>query len=274
MSPYTVIVTALGAEANPIKEFWQLSHCQDTAYRCWQNDDMFLIESGIGKCNSAAATASALTRVLASGVSSKRIICINYGIAGGSYDIGTPVTAQSIHDHATNQRWYPSLTFRPQGETTDLVCVDTPSSDYQQGMAFDMESSGFFTAARRFVGHEFIHCFKIISDNPENDFQSITKQSAMTLIQSGLSPLAQLMSQLATLHNIPFDGDDIETLTQRVKQAMHITRTQGHQLQRLLERHLALNGNLPKLNTLLELKRASLVISTLTQQLDQTTPHY
>ncbi len=274
MLPFIVIVAALPAEATPLKTHWNLSPTGDTAYRSWHNDDMLLVESGIGKCNAAAATASALTGIINAGIAAKRIICINHGIGGGLYDLGTMVTAHAINDDATGQTWYPSLTFKPSGATATVVCVDAPASDYTADTAFDMESSGFYSAARRFVGAEFIHCFKTISDNPDHDITTINKARVIDLVQGSLASLTQSIDRLVALHATAFDTADIEAMVNTIKENMHLTRTHGHQLRRLLERHQALHGALPTTATLLDLKRASVLISTLTQQLDGSVPRY
>ncbi len=147
----TYIVTALISEAQPIIEFLNLTKKEDKNFPIFTNHNTMLIVSGIGKINSAiAVTYIKPTNKI-----------INIGICGSStHEIGNLYKIKKIIDKNSQK----VVHLNPNGET--LTCVDTPQNNPSlfKNTLVDMESFGFFQAARKFVDKENILLYKIVSD--------------------------------------------------------------------------------------------------------------
>ncbi len=147
----TYIVTALISEAQPIIEFLNLTKKEDKNFPIFTNHNTTLIVSGMGKINSAiAVTYIKPTNKI-----------INIGICGSnSHKIGDIYNIKKIIDKSSQK----VVHLNPNGET--LTCVDTPQNDPSlfKNTLVDMESFGFFQAARKFIEKENILLYKIVSD--------------------------------------------------------------------------------------------------------------
>jgi len=147
----TCIVTALKSEAQPIIDFLDLTKKEDKNFPIFTNHDTTLIVSGMGKINSAIA----VTYII------PHDTMINIGICGSSsYKIGKMFNIKKIIDKSTQK----VIHISKDGET--LTCVDTPQNNPNEfkNTLVDMESFGFYQAARMFVEKENILLYKIVSD--------------------------------------------------------------------------------------------------------------
>jgi purine-nucleoside phosphorylase len=142
------IVTALKSEANPIIEYLKLTKESRDIY---SNHDTKVIISGIGKINSAIA----VTRVRPT----EKVI--NIGLCGSTHhEIGSIFQIKKIIDRSSQK----VVHLKREGET--LTCVDTAQNDptlFDKTLV-DMESYGFYIAAKKFVKKENIELYKIVSD--------------------------------------------------------------------------------------------------------------
>jgi nucleoside phosphorylase len=142
------IVTALQSEANPIIEYLNLTKTNTHIY---ENLDTKLIVSGMGKINSAIAVTYMQP--------CKKIV--NIGICGSSsHNIGNIYKIKKIIDKCSQK----VIHIAKDGET--LTCVDTPQNNPNEfkNTLVDMESYGFYTAAKKFTKSENIELYKIVSD--------------------------------------------------------------------------------------------------------------
>ncbi len=140
------------SEAQPIIEFLNLTKKEDKNFQIFSNHDTTLIISGMGKINSAIA----VTYIKPNNK------IINIGICGSSsHKIGELYKIKKIIDKS-NQK---VIHINKDGET--LTCVDTPQNNPNEfkNTLVDMESFGFYQAARKFVKKEDIELYKIVSDN-------------------------------------------------------------------------------------------------------------
>jgi len=253
-------VIALPAEATPIAQHYRLKKSNRShPFPLYSTDTMQLVVSGVGKCNSAAATAW-----LAGITSESRqhgSIWINIGIAGhGECDIGTAICASRVKDAATEQNWYPTLIDNPLLKQT-VETVDTPSHDYPNNNAFDMEASGFYASALRISTSEFAQCFKVISDNKGNSTSEITPELTRQLIGDNLVKFDAQTQQLQSL------SSDIEIIdSAKIEAEFHhrwkFSATQKNQLQRLLHRQFAMTGNFEQARMLLSMESPTSVSTT------------
>lgn len=221
-------IVALQKEAAPLIAKFKLKQ-KKAPFPFFIRDDMGLVISGMGKCLSAAATS-----FIAS--TGEHAVFLNVGLAGAKdLSIGATYYAHKIYDTGQNKAFYPSLL--PDHPSVELHCLDGASTDYQDGIAFDMESSGFFAAAERFSTRECIHCLKIISDNEMTPFSkdrvSSLVEGAMDTIQEAASQLAELGKEARIIHALPSHYDSIA-------RRWHFSSCQQELLTRLLLRYEAL----------------------------------
>ncbi|MDZ4786501.1 MAG: hypothetical protein SGJ02_10550 [bacterium] len=160
--PRIIYVCALYCEAAPIIEKLQLKkRAELTAFQVFEGSDAFLIITGIGKVNSAAAV-SYITGVLGAGD-----YYFNIGVCGSisSYKISEFVVPHKIVDLSAGRCFFPELKLKGDLQEGVLGTFDLAVSDEIPGIDFyDMEASGFFEAASKFADTSRVYSLKVISD--------------------------------------------------------------------------------------------------------------
>lgn len=264
-------MVALAAEAKPLISLFGLQPERNQHYRSYTNGTVSLVETGIGRLNAAAATASALERNAQAG---QKPLCVNIGIAGANRPVGELLAADRIVDEATGQTWHPQLTAMHLKTTACITTVSSPSTDYQADTAFDMEASGFLAAATRFSSLEFIHSLKVISDNPETSLAVLDKNRVSELIAAKAPEIKQTIDELSMLQQKIPEHSDIIRLILECKHFMKISATQETTLFRLLQRHRVIERTLPSLQQLEKHNNIKTLLATLSNALDKQSRHY
>jgi hypothetical protein len=233
------IVTALKIEAEPIIKYFKLK-CKDNI---WQNDKINLIVTGSGKIKSAINTALLLEK--------HPFKTINIGIAGSNkYEVSQGFFIHKIIDDESSLEYYPDFFKDPSNE---IFCVSKPQKYFS---LVDMESSGFFEAAYKFLRVEKIILYKIVSDTPKNKFNpSIVNE----LIKKHLNILEELMEEERN-----FNFEEIENWLQEAMTKMHLTKTQYHELKNRLIYLKTTNKPLPSIPKLKNKKEVTDFINSLT----------
>ena len=113
--------------------------------------------------------------------------------------------------------------------------MDEAQKQYQADAVYDMEASGFFSAAMRFGTVELIHCAKIISDNTEQPIENISRNEVLQWVEDNLQKVECLVSQLLDIV-VSLDADnkgkkEYEFLLDKY----HLTSSQQTQLKSLLQ---------------------------------------
>ena len=182
--------------------------------------------TGVGKVNMAAAMMWV------------RHFChfqrvINIGLAGhGSLSIGNKVLINQIIDEASNQAFYPSINFRWRGQQCALKTLSAPSDEYSSKYAFDMEASAFFDIANRCLSNDKIHVLKVISDNPVEPYENLSKQTLQICFASILVSLTELLEIVVSKDKI--EEFDALALIEVIKKQWHLTSTRKIQLKEML----------------------------------------
>jgi len=233
-------VAALACEARPIaRRFGLKAVADDLPFPVFRRDDLWLVVSGIGKVNSAAA--AAYLHQLAGG--KRNCGWVNFGCCGhGELEIGVPLLAHEIRDRSRDRSWYPPLVFPAPCLSGSIHTVDRAETDYPKPVAYEMEAAGFFEAACHFSTAELVHCLKVVSDGPGCGPQTLTAKGVEELLEGQLGALEKLVSAVAELgtglRQVAADPPDLEEIRSR----WHFTTAQGRQLRRLLERWHVLGG--------------------------------
>ncbi|MBI2192181.1 MAG: hypothetical protein HYU36_09365 [Planctomycetes bacterium] len=232
----------------------------------YEGEGMALIVSGIGKVAAAAATAF-LHAITGKGGDRG---WINAGLAGhASHPAGYGVLAHKITDHSTGESWYPQRRLDLPCDTGEVLTVGRPEKDFQGSWVYEMEASGFYATACRFSTSELVHCYKVISDNPDVPAAQLTPSGVEKLMQEHLGVLDALVngvaSQVQELASREADPPEMERYLSRWR----FTVTQCHQLRRLLRRWRTLSPGRPAWPDGLEkLTRARDVLACLKARID------
>lgn len=243
---HCLLVVALAAEARPLIEGFKLSLQRQGPFRQYGNNELTLVECGIGKLAAAAGTSAVLAELTQS---YSHCSCLNIGIAGADQPGGTLFAAHQIIDRASQKTWYPQLTGLPVTETTIIETVDQPDSQYQPDKAFEMEASGFVEAATRYTSLEFVHCLKVVSDNPTMAMDTLTRQRVSDLVHSHLETVKKVITAMGELAGrLPVSSSTaVREALSSYGQQFRLSTTQQSHLQQLLNRHHALHGTVPPL---------------------------
>jgi adenosylhomocysteine nucleosidase len=191
------ILTALNCEAQPIISHYRLKMRNNRLpFQIYENEEIRLIISGVGKVSSASATGY----LYGLSDSSEHHVWLNVGVSGHrKQNIGEAFLINKITDMGTKKSYYPTFVFKHPFTSLSLETHDKSVSDYPSVAAVDMEASGFYEAACRFSTTEFIHSYKIISDNEDSPLIKLDKAFAEKLIQKRLEEIVLLIEKLAEL---------------------------------------------------------------------------
>ena len=230
------IVVALKAEARPlVSHFGMTAEKSGCRLQTYRSPRVRLAVSGVG-----AAAARAATEFATRGTDHPSP-CLNVGIAGhGSLALGTPLLVHKVTDRETGTTHYPAFPFRPPCATTALVTASAVETVYADPCAYDMEGSGFFTAGVHAAGAELAHSLKIVSDNPLEPPEFVSRHSIEALLEEQLDLIERVVSMLSECAELAAarrrDPPEYAAILER----WHFTSTQRHQLRRLLQRCHAL----------------------------------
>ena len=190
-------VIALNCEAQPLINRYRLKAFTEKApFRIYGNDTMRLVISGIGKVSASAAT----SYLYSLSDPSQHHTWLNVGLAGHRrLPLGEGILAHKITDSGTGKSWYPTCIFEAPCGSSCLETYDKVVEQYPPDALVDMEASGFYETACRFSTTEFIHSFKVISDNESSPLQKLDKKLGESLVKDQVEIINTLVSQLSEL---------------------------------------------------------------------------
>lgn len=232
VKPTVLLVVALPVEARPLIDCYQLKACHLlTVFNLYQSSDhpVALVVSGIGKVNSAMATAWALAQC----PMIKSIL--NVGVAGGSHhSIGSIWLANKVTDGDTGYSTYPMMTDIYPIESTALLTVAKPMAAPENALV-DMEASGFLQAATRFCPQELVHCLKIVSDNTQQSHHQLDGKQIGQLLTAALPVIDRMVDKLnQAVSFVPQVELQANNSLAQIALQHHMTTYQRHQLGRVL----------------------------------------
>ncbi len=246
MSAYIRIITALRCEAAPLIQRLHLIPDAPRSDTCliYRNADagVFLAVGGVGKDNAANAVAELARRDASDGQSA----WLNIGIGGhATRQIGDAVVAKRIEDRATMKAWYPVFTHPSSFAAGTVATVEETETQFRDDCVYEMEAAAFVEAALRHAKAELVHCIKIVSDNLERPPLALTRRAVSELIEPHLDSILAACDQLRqaadSIHARALPGQAAEAYFQR----WHFTKTQSHQLRRVLQKLHALEMYIP-----------------------------
>ena len=232
------IVTALAPEAKPLIERYSLKKVDgNLIFPIYQNKNSFLIISGIGKINSAIATA--YLHFKSGELNSQPFL--NIGIAGHHRPmLGVAVIANKITDHSTGKSLYPPQIVFDSVTRSPLITVNEVETRYKDDAAYDMEAYGYCSSAVKVTTAELVQSLKVISDHPDHSAITLGPQRIESLIRNRMDEIDEFLQRLQLLSvsiaRDPIESYDLETFFLR----WHFTVSQRHQLRKIIKRWMLL----------------------------------
>lgn len=223
-------VVAYKAEALPLIDFYRLKKIHHPASLIYQNDHHSLIISGPGKDNVTSAIENLLNLN-----GSQNQAWLNLGIAGHeSLAKGEIFIAAKIQSEPNEEIFYPPQIYSHSISTSCLITLDTPSSDYRDGMGFDMEAYAFYKTASNYSIRELIQVIKIVSDNPSDSLESFTPKEVPGLIAAHIDKVDELVKEIEEASEIIKTDNDIQVASDKFQKLHHFSATRTHQLNELV----------------------------------------
>jgi hypothetical protein len=205
------IVTALKIEADEIIKKFNLKANGEI----YQNNYLNLIITGQGKIKSAINTTLLLHKF--------PFKTLNFGIAGSNkFEINQGFFINKITDTDSGYDYYPDFFEEP---SEGLYTVSNIGKYYS---LTDMEGSGFFEAAYKFLSVEKIILYKIVSDTPNTP---VNKKEIPLLIKNHLHIIDKLLD---TRNSENLFIEEIEEYLKTAQNKMKITQNQIKRLKNLL----------------------------------------
>ena len=260
-------IIALKEEAKVILDYYEMALInKKTLYPIYKNieETHWLILSGIGRHNSAAATSYLYTISSASKWSS----WINIGIAGsGKGDYGNIYLVDKIFNQ-NSYIAYPATMPKSNLPKMSLLTTDIPITDYSSKELIDMEGSAFFDIASKLTSKEFICIMKIISDGPENNIKQLTKLRIIELLKLNLTKIAQVVSYYENLSENENQIKAKPDIFFKISSNWHFSVTQSSQLENLLRRLKVFCDNNEIMDLIKQCKSSSSVINSLNNKIE------
>jgi hypothetical protein len=235
-------VTALDCEASPIIHRYGLKPCGNHGRaRFFAGDNARLVVSGVGQLRSAIATTALGARFPETGP-----IWLNVGIAGHrEAELGTGFIANRVSSEDAKDVYYPQTVAPAPWRGISVRTLGAPSMEYPFDCLSEMEAFGFYTAALATATLEFIHVFKVVSDNATHSLEGkLSKDSVSERIASHLDSIERFAQ--ATLENRPGVevSDWVEVTRLEIQSIHHLSATYKHKLAKQLKQlsHLLTNG--------------------------------
>lgn len=251
------IVTALPYEASPLIKKYYLKQEGSRYFPIYRGNGISLIVSGVGKMASAIATTYLLAQNLTPGQAEGQedLAIINIGVCGAfhqRYSIGTPVLVHKIVDHETGKQYFPDILIEHAFEEGSLETHKdvVRREDVLDGRVklqadlVDMEGSGFFQAASRFLAPHQIYVIKVVGDYL--DVVDFDRQRVTRCISDALDAVDGLITQVEGLCRAQGDvlTQDERRRLESIKESLRLTVTQSHQLMDMARKYKLRTGRL------------------------------
>ena len=264
-------VIALAAEARPLLDRWKFTQLESTPFPLYycEQQNYFLVVSGMGKVRSAAATSYLASKIIPLPVqATPSAIWINFGTCGHhNYPLGQGLLVHKIIDISNGNNYYPLRL--PYSASATIECHATSQHEYPQGGGgidagdgdksddklsdstgiktdaniIDMESAGFFPTACLFSPNELVHLYKVVSDNADNlpTKPALMQKRIIPLLTERIPELHIISDKLRAIASKEFDegrkmAQQIEKWQLDFTAACRWTATQKIQLQGLLRK--------------------------------------
>ncbi|KUK83814.1 MULTISPECIES: hypothetical protein [Petrotoga] len=231
------IISAMGIEARAIIKYLDLKKTTDRPFETYQNEEVHLVISGVGKINVAGATSYLLKDTLR-GLNHSDYV-INLGICGSlnnKFNVGDLVLVNKVVDYERKRKYYTDILVKHNLKEGSIQSIDILNRNYEfEEDLVDMESSAFFEIASKFLFVHQIYVVKIVSDKVSKNqpLERLTKKYIDELIYDKLEEIfsfAKLVSSLLKLFQPILQQQD-EEIIEKVSKSLKLTFSQTKQLE-------------------------------------------
>ncbi len=268
--PYLFIFCALHCEAKPLIQYYQLKKInRHKAFEVYQNNEMILAISGVGKVSMAAAVAY----LMAINPEVDSPILINIGIAGHQYKaIGELYLAERIFcEDEPNRQFYPQIIGNIALQSDSVKTVNAPNPHYPSEELYDMEAGAFFPIACKFSSAELIHSLKIISDNQQQGVKEINGKKVSRWIAAKIDMIAIFIEELRGLREQIPQND--QQLYLEIIQLFHFTVSNRVKLKSLLQQWQVISNQQPLNYHAADFNHAAELLAWLERKIKSQTIH-
>ena len=240
-SVQVTLVVALPAEAEPLKEVFQLKPLRAMNNVFQSDQGVRLLVTGAGRKNVEHSFAKLARSERARESPLFSPAWLNVGIAGHQeLPVGEVMIANKISCavRALYSLPTPVLSGRNYGE---VVTVDEPEFAYSQNAAYDMEAHAFWDMALNFGMLDLIQCCKLVSDNPHDGVEKITAALIAEIFHVASYEIRQ---QIDLLRNLAHEQQQLISDPApylKIAGRMHLNVNQALQIRRLCQRFVTLN---------------------------------
>ena len=261
-------VVALKAEAISIIEKYKLvSYDHAGLFPIYKSKlhDIWLIVSGVGQVNSAAASIYLFEK----STKLQNSIWINIGITGFESNYGNIFKVDKIISQNNNKTFYPSTVVKNRIPYATLLTVDKPDINYSRDYMIDMEGAAFFQTVSKISSHELILILKIVSDNLSNDIKKINTINIQNLFRDKLPLIKECLSEYIEISNEERIRNKQPKEFNDLVSKFHFTISQQHVLKTLVKKYNVLYPNKNLIDFIKDCKDSKSVINKLNTLIDQ-----
>ena len=221
-------VTALDCEARPLIRRYFLKPCGSYGRaRFFASEKARLVVSGVGELRSAIATTALACRFPDSGK-----IWLNVGIAGHrDAAIGSGFISNRVSSDNSKDVYFPQIVARAPWPGIETQTLRAPSTNYQPNCLLDMEAYGFYSAALAVSTLEFVHVFKVVSDNATNiAIKTLDKEAVSECIAAHLEQIEFFAQKTLENHVIEETSDSMNAASLEIQSTQRFSETDKHWL--------------------------------------------
>lgn len=230
-------------EAKPIIKSYNMKRDMNCRYfEYFESENAGLIISGTGKINAAAA----IVYMLSKSCIKNTDIAVNFSI-GGSYkrNTGDLILADKIIDIDEEKAYYPDVLIKNAFVEGTVETYSNTEIAENAADAFDMEASGFFEAASKFLSPNQIQVIKLIAFNSiegiDSDYKDIDVNNVYKIIS-----YVDNMQDFYKVHEILKDEDRIKI--KKVIENLKLTASMSEVFIKLYKSYLLQRGKSPILD--------------------------
>ncbi len=234
---------ALHCEARPLIRHFKLTRAgKSLPFSLYEGDHIYLIETGVGAQNLAAALSFAYGWAKAP----KLPIFLNVGTGAqeGSLKVGEAALAAKVTSQQDSSSLFPFiLSPSPLPYWSEVCTVSQPTASLPGSAIYEMEAFDFFQAVSRWTSIEFIQVCKIISDTGSDKKRFPDPHAISKLIGQHVSSIEKLATQLQETRSQLLHLQDLPI--ERWIDLNHCSETERLKIENLLRGYAACFGHLP-----------------------------
>ena len=242
------IVVALYIEAKPIIAYYNLKKDVDNHhFQVFTNEEIALIVTGVGKVNSAVGVSHVLSKYMTGKNDHDHII--NLGVCGSANkqcEVGEIYIIHKVIDHENKRMYFPDILLNHSFKEADIETFSSVVKHNQEVVTqlCDMEASGFYQAASKYLSPHQIHIIKVVSDYLEEE--TIEKNQITHLLHKNIERVNEYTHIIYKAYPTAEELADEQTqIITHIAKALRLSQTQKYQLLKAYNQYILRVGKVP-----------------------------